>query len=725
MIDVVPDTFPPNIIRISPADGATRFEGTNNFRVEFSERMAPEGLLGSSFSLVPQGGGTPILPSAASPSNRDKAVDLVFESLGIGEYEFHIDPDALEDLAGNALGGAARRTELTVAERRDPGDTFATALDLGRLVDVATYSDTLAARTNPIDVYSFTLDTARAVEIRATGMNDWVTIRMYRDLNVNGQADANERYLSASSPTNAVAGDVFLPGTYYVVVSVSGTTSTPYTLTVTPGAEVARESIRPGDTFSTATDLGDLTSANSRTDMLMSGVESTHVYKFELLTPRSVEVRATGMNDWVTVRLYRDLNVNGQADANERYLSASSPTNAVAGDVFLPGTYFVVVSVSGTTSTPYTLTVTPGAEVARESIRPGDTFSTATDLGDLTSANSRTDMLMSGVESTHVYKFELLTPRSVEVRATGMNDWVTVRLYRDLNVNGQADANERYLSASSPTNAVAGDVFLPGTYFVVVSVSGTTSTPYTLTVTPGAEVARESIRPGDTFSTATDLGDLTSANSRTDMLMSGVESTHVYKFELLTPRSVEVRATGMNDWVTVRLYRDLNVNGQADANERYLSSSSPTNAVAGDVFLPGTYFVVVSVSGTTSTPYTLTVTPGAEVPVLPIDPGPAPETAHNLGLLSAQPITVSDMLMRGVDDVDYFRFQNDSVGSVTIRVTESTGFLRLRVIQNGVVVASRSGASAPSIELQLELSEYFIVLDQAQNTRYRLSVSRN
>ena len=211
---------------------------------------------------------------------------------------------------------------------------------------------------------------------------------------------------------------------------------------------------------------------------------------------------------------------------------------------------------------------------------------------------------------------------------------------------------------------------------------------------------RESVRPGATFGSATDLGNLTSPKSRTDMVMGQVDQTHLYRFELLTPRSVEIRATGMNNWTQVRLYRDLNGNGQPDSNEQYLFASSPSNAADSNVFLPGTYFIIVSVSGTVSTPYTLMVTPGAEVPVLPIDPGTSPDTAYNLGSLSTQPITVSDMLMRGVDDVDYFRLQNNTVGPMRVTVSGLSSSIRVRVIHNGTTIATRSGSSNLTIDLE-------------------------
>ena len=87
----------------------------------------------------------------ATASNRDRAVDLVFEGLGIGEYDFTIDPQTLRDLASNPIGGPANRSQLRRGAPR-PRASFANALS-SALVDVASYR--FAVRKHkPIDATS-------------------------------------------------------------------------------------------------------------------------------------------------------------------------------------------------------------------------------------------------------------------------------------------------------------------------------------------------------------------------------------------------------------------------------------------------------------------------------------------------------------------------------------------------------------------------------------------
>ena len=112
-------------------------------------------------------------------------------------------------------------------------------------------------------------------------------------------------------------------------------------------------------------------------------------------------------------------------------------------------------------------------------------------------------------------------------------------------------------------------------------------------------------------------------------MMAGVDDADIYSFTISTAEVVQVGIAGFNDRMHWQLIRDTNSNGNIDNGEIYQSQSflSSGNS-ANQELLPGTYFVRVQPADTgTSTPYTLTITPGLPVSVLPVDPGSTLATA--------------------------------------------------------------------------------------------------
>ena len=384
-LNLVPDTTPPSIASTLPGDGETQFTDFHNMRVRFSEPMAEATLTVDNFSLTPQGGGAAIHPTSISILGQDRAVNLVFATLPIGTYQFVVDTLALTDRVGNAIGAPNYASTLKIIEQHDPGSTLATALELGTLAEQRILSDSVNFGTDDNDVYSFTLSTAEVVQVGIAGFNDRMHWQLIRDTNSNGNIDNGEIYQSQSFLSSAnSANQELLPGTYFVRVQPADTgTSTPYTLTITPGLPVSVLPVDPGSTLATALSLGALTSPISESDLVMAGVDDADIYSFTISTAEVVQVGIAGFNDRMHWQLIRDTNSNGNIDNGEIYQSQSflSSGNSASQEL-LPGTYFVHVQPADTgTSTPYTLTITPGLPVSVLPVDPGSTLATALSLG--------------------------------------------------------------------------------------------------------------------------------------------------------------------------------------------------------------------------------------------------------------------------------------------------------------------------------------------------------
>ena len=96
--------------------------------------------------------------------------------------------------------------------------------------------------------------------------------------------------------------------------------------------------------------------------------------------------------------------------------------------------------------------------------------------------------MMAGVDDADIYSFTLSTPQVIQIVISGINDRVAYDLIHDTDGNGNIDSGEIVLSQLLGGNGGSGSQeLLPGTYYLRMrSFDSGTSTPYTLTLTPGA-----------------------------------------------------------------------------------------------------------------------------------------------------------------------------------------------------------------------------------------------
>src|SRR5687768_2231975 len=137
-------------------------------------------------------------------------------------------------------GRRARGVAVEALEHRrllaaDPGDTLATALDLGPVTAAPTSVAEQVGPSDPVDVYRFGVSGVRDVTAAVDPSNSadlW--LELVRDRNANGVLDSGDVFYSERS--NA-GGTVTLfqrlaEGTYFARVTPRFSTDVPYTLTL-------------------------------------------------------------------------------------------------------------------------------------------------------------------------------------------------------------------------------------------------------------------------------------------------------------------------------------------------------------------------------------------------------------------------------------------------------------------------------------------------------------
>jgi hypothetical protein len=105
-IGLVKDTSPPTISSIDPANGASRAEGPQTFRIRFSKSLAAATVTTANFQLTDAKGNT-ITPARFELRDNDRIVELTYAGLDVGSYQLLINGAGVTDRAGNPLATSA------------------------------------------------------------------------------------------------------------------------------------------------------------------------------------------------------------------------------------------------------------------------------------------------------------------------------------------------------------------------------------------------------------------------------------------------------------------------------------------------------------------------------------------------------------------------------------------------------------------------------------------
>ena len=136
-VDLLPDTFAPEIVSVDPPGGAVRIEGHQTVRVGFSEPIDPTGVTAENFTIVNAGpdgqfgddNDVPVEIIDIQLRGDNTHVQLTTAPLMLGIYQLQIAEDQIIDRALNPLGTGIFRSTFTLVSADFFVDSFNDAAD--------------------------------------------------------------------------------------------------------------------------------------------------------------------------------------------------------------------------------------------------------------------------------------------------------------------------------------------------------------------------------------------------------------------------------------------------------------------------------------------------------------------------------------------------------------------------------------------------------------------
>lgn len=198
VIDLVPDTFGPTIFRTTVPDGGVFGYGLRRFEVEFSEPIGTDSINLANFQLL-DSEGNPVEALDIQARKNDRIVQVTYEPLPEGNYQFVVDGAAVTDRAGNAMEAGKVITSFTLlrienhwvggsssnwndpanwSRGQAPGqldDVFIEpagnlTIHLNSSVEVGSLKIGGASGTQTLNTNGFNLTIARSLEVKANGV---------------------------------------------------------------------------------------------------------------------------------------------------------------------------------------------------------------------------------------------------------------------------------------------------------------------------------------------------------------------------------------------------------------------------------------------------------------------------------------------------------------------------------------------------------------------------
>lgn len=377
----------------------------------------------------------------------------------------------------------------TIPSTIDPGNTLDSALNIGVLSRNRTaYNFVGSADRN--DYYRFTLAGTSNFSLSMTGLSSYAYVDLILDSNGNGQYDqySDEKlyndygYSSRNGSINQTLG----AGTYYVRIYTDNSYNTNYTLSLTATATPPTTPRDPGSTLGTALNIGNLSNATYKE--FVGSVDRDDYYRFNLTGTSNFNLSLTGLSNYAYAEVILDLNGNGQYDqySDEKlyYDYGYSSRNASINRTLGAGTYFVRIYTDNSKDTNYTLGLTATATPPTTPRDPGNTLSTALDIGNL--YNTSYKEFVGSVDRDDYYRFTLSATRNFSLSLTGLSNYAYVEVIMDSNGNGQYDlySSEKLYNdyGHSSRNASINRTLGAGTYYVRVYTDNSYDTNYNLTL---------------------------------------------------------------------------------------------------------------------------------------------------------------------------------------------------------------------------------------------------
>jgi hypothetical protein len=388
-------------------------------------------------------------------------------------------------------GTVTYRMGATATTPAEPGEGLTIARNIGVLSGTYSNAD-FVGTTDPADIYQFTLTDVANLQARVDSTTAGTKVELIRDGNSNGLIDNDEILTSGtdfSAPFQASLTEDLPPGTYFVRVTPSGSTSTQYQLNLVATPFGGNISPEPGNTLSAARDLGVLSSTVTAKEYT-GKLDSNDFYRFTLNDISNIQLNARGTSTNTRLNLIRDTNNNGLVDNDEVVATDTNFSSTFLSSITrdLPrGTYFIGVEPrSASSSTLYELSVVTTPYGGTLPADPGNTLPAAFDLGTLSGTFTAREHV-SPLDPVDYYRFTLAGAGSLQARVTGASANTRIQLIRDANNNGLIDNGEILENSTNFSSTFLSDFtesLQAGTYFFSVSARNTSdSTNYSLSLT--------------------------------------------------------------------------------------------------------------------------------------------------------------------------------------------------------------------------------------------------
>lgn len=598
----------------------------------------------------------------------------------------------------------------------DPGNTFATALNLGNLSGNVNTSFANFVGGSDIDDYlRFTLSSSSSVTLSLSGLQGDADLGL---LNSAGQllgASINPGAEPESITLNNLA-----PGNYYVWINAFQGAITNYVLGFQGTGGSAPE---PGSILATALDLGGFNYVQHTQTNSVNGVSDlVDLYRFELNGASDINLGLTNLNGDADIAILNELGT-AIAISDQSGNTAEQIVTTLAA-----GVYYVQVSAFEFNPVNYTVNL----EIALED-NAGNTLATARKINSATTTLDGTfvfnDYLSSAApgspDTDDFYRFHVLTQTNYNITISGLSTDIDLQLVQDLNNNGIIEVNEVIASSILPGTApesISG-VVNEGTYFIRVYPFSRAAGAYTLTVNASPQDFA-----GNSFEQARNIGNLVGDRSFSDFV--GISDTNdYYRFNLATASNVELSLTQLQADADIELFNS------AGTLITFSENTGTNSELISRTLGAGSYYVrVYPYLGTTNFPLNSNTNYTLNLSAVPITDGAGNtlNTAFNLGVLGSN-IVISDYV--GSNDLnDFFQFALNTGSNFNLTLTDLIADADVQLIRdfnnNGIVDANEvlasstlGGNASEAISTVLTAGNYFVrVYPFSGNTSYTLTL---
>jgi Calx-beta domain/Peptidase M10 serralysin C terminal/RTX calcium-binding nonapeptide repeat (4 copies) len=428
----------------------------------------------------------------------------------------------------------------------------------------------------------------------------------------------------------------------------------------------------PGNTFNTAQQIGILTSFD--TVESINGTNNLDFYAFTLSNPKNITLVLSGTSQSSLVsELFLDKNSNGIIEDGEKlYGSGAVPAGGI-GNIYTAlgaGTYYAAVwRSSNSVATNYRLQLTASNTPSSFTTEPGKTLATAYNIGTLTGIKQYQDFV--GItDDFDLYKFALSETNDIKFQLSGVRaSSLGFAIYSDKNNNGFIEGDEILYSSSTSSTEELNFSLGSGTYYAgVYQNSVNVNSTYSILLAANPAVSSLPTDPGNTLTTAHDIGRLTGIKQYQDFVGTA-DNFDLYKFALSETNDVKFQLSGVSDSsLSFAIYFDRNNNGLIDTKEILYSNSTSSTGELNFSLGSGTYYAgVYQNSANVNSTYSVLLAANPTPPSIPIDPGSSLFSAYNIGTLTG--IKEFNEFVGTTDEIDFYRFSLNSTSSVKVSLT--------------------------------------------------------